>query len=122
MTNINKVMNLAIYHPSERVRKKNEARFFRDILNIKDDYELGKIAYSFFEKVYDYKNHDIHTIIPEYRPRFSYYIYKQRKSYLRLPDSKKIRILNAMLKYNECRYQYKIYKYTDYIKQKGETE
>lgn len=122
MTNINKVINLAIYHPSERIRKKNEARFFRDILNIKDDLELGKTAYSFFEKGYDYKNHDIHTIIPEYRPRFSYYVYKQRKSYLLLPDSKKLRILNAMLKYNECRYQYKIYKYTDYIKQKGETE
>lgn len=50
MTNINKVMNLAIYHPSERIRKKNEARFFRDILNIKDDLELGKTAYSFFRK------------------------------------------------------------------------
>lgn len=50
MTNINKVMNLAIYHPSERIRKKNEARFFRDILNIKDDLELGKTAYSFFSK------------------------------------------------------------------------
>lgn len=63
MTNINKVMNLAIYHPSERIRKKNEARFFRDILSIKDDLELWKTAYSFFEKGYDYKNHDIHTII-----------------------------------------------------------
>ena len=122
MTDINKVMNLAIYHPSERVRKRNEARFFRDILNIKDELELGKTVYSFFEKGYDYRKHEIHTVIPGYRPRFNYYIYKQRKSYLRMPDRKRRRILNAMYKYSRQQFQYKVFSYTDYIKQKGETE
>lgn len=74
MTNINKVMNLAIYHPSERVRKKNQVRFFNECVNIKDDYERGKIIHLFFDKGYVHNK-------GKYVGK-STYLYQMRKQYL----------------------------------------
>jgi len=112
MRKINKIMNLAIYHPSERVRKKNEARFFRELLSVKDDYELGKMVNEFFVKGYEYNLHKNFTNFIEYYPGLNTYIYKQRKSYLHMPDRKRCKITHATFTYI---YHYKILKYTDYI-------
>ena len=116
MNKIIKIMNLAIYHSSERVRKKNEARFFRELLDVKDNYELGKMVYEFFINGYKHNYHKNFTNFIEYHSGFSTYIYKQRKSYLHMSNRKKHKITHAVFEYM---YHYNIYKYSDYIGQKG---
>ena len=108
MNKINKIMNLAIYHPSERVRKKNEARFFRELLSVKDDYELGKMVDEFFIKGYEYNLHKNFTNFIEYHSGLNTYIYKQRKSYLHMPDKKRRKITHAAFDYI---YNHKMAKY-----------
>lgn len=108
MRKINKIMNLAIYHPSERVKKKNEARFFRELLSVKDEYELGKMVYEFFIKGYEYNYHKNFANFIEYHSGLSTYIYKQRKSYLHMPDRKRRKITHAVFDYM---YNYKMAKY-----------
>lgn len=74
MNHLYKIMNLAIYHPKERIRKKNQVRFYKECTNIENDYERGKIMHLFSDKGYDHNK-------SKYVGKATY-LYKMRKPYL----------------------------------------
>jgi len=72
---LEKLMNTAIYHPSFKVRKRNEVRFYKECLNVKSDKDLAHIIHLFHEKRFIHnKNHSNCRCM-------STYIYTQRKPY-----------------------------------------
>lgn len=101
MTNINKVMNLAIYHPSERVRKKNQVRFFNECVEIKDDYERGKIIHLFIDKGYDHnKAKYVGKATYLYKMRKPY-VYGSRRVYKAVSDANNAHFLHVMKEIKE---------------------